>query len=220
MKGFFRVFALVTALICLALPIHGLAAAQDISISVQWADPSGALMTSTVALPMSGDPNETRYWLTVPPDAQMDALILQINDLSGQYTMFSPGSGEYLTGVFDASLNPQAYISILMFDAQGNSGPVLTLYISTQEMPAEQTPVSPALVTVRYADDQGNLLLPDEIIEVPEGQQTIAAREIDGYTLWGQDAYTVTVDASGASMNEITFYYTRVPVIARVTVRY
>ncbi len=108
MKGIFRIAAIFTVVFCLLLPLQGLADAQDMSISVQWTDAAGNTQFSAPASMMSTDPGDYRFWITVPFDAPLDALVLQISDLSGAYTAFLPGTGDFLAGVADAVSGPGA----------------------------------------------------------------------------------------------------------------
>ncbi len=230
MKGIFRIAAVFTVVFCLLLPLQGLADAQDMSISVQWTDAAGNTQFSAPASLMSADPGDYRFWITVPFDAPLDALVLQISDLTGAYTAFMPGTGEFLTGVADAVSGPGAYVSVSSYDAQGNPGPVFLVYISTADMSAASwldqpvQPAQPALVTVRYLNDQGLPLMQEKTLTLEPGEYTIEAEPIEGYIVSGPASCLVTVDEAGtASMTEINFYYVpEAPAVveADVLVRY
>ena len=108
MKGINRFVAWLLVLSWLMLPVGALAAsAQDMSISVQWTDGVGNVRLSDMAVPVSADMGENRFWITLPLDAPLDGLTLNISDLTGGLSSFMPGQGETLANVQDAmgSLN-------------------------------------------------------------------------------------------------------------------
>ena len=221
MKGIIRFFSLALILFCLLLPFDGLAAfAQDISISVQWMDAVGTVHVSDPAVPVTSDPDETRFWLTLPWDAPFTGLTLNISDLSGSLAFFLPGQGEYLKNAADAMGTLDGpWVEIIGCDAAGQMQAVYSLYLSSQ--PLSQTPVSSsAKVTVHYIDEYNQTLLPDQSYTLSEGASEISALPVDGYDVQGQSAYTVWADAAGASPADITFYYTRRVITGSVTVHY
>ena len=221
MKGIKRLFALILALCYAVLPLGALAAnAQDISISVQWTDWSGAVRYSDPASPVSSDPAENRFWLTLPSDAPLTGLMLQIGDLTGSLAQFSPGPGDELVNAADAmgSLESQP-VEIAAFSANGEYQGVYYLYLSYLPL-QEQANVPPA-VTVHYTDENGDPLLPDAVLVLEQGVHTVEAETIPGYVLLTPvSSFTVTVDQNGAYPSDITFAYTRVAVTGQATVHY
>lgn len=221
MKGIIRLISLVLVLSCLLLPFGALAAlAQDMSISVQWMDKSGAVQWSGLAVPVTDSPEETRFWLVLPPEAPLEGLTLNISDLSGSIAFFAPGQDavlEYVTDAKDSLENPSVTIS--GFSADGELLAVYSLYVSYQQPPRESV-VVPVPVTVHYTDEYGYPLLPDKIEILGEGTSIIYPQSIDGYTVTGTDSYLITVDQAGAYPDDVTFIYTRITVSASVTVHF
>ncbi len=87
-----------------------------------------------------------------------------------------------------------------------------------------QQVIHPAKVTVRYVDENGEDLVPAQTLEVPGGSYRItpAAGIVseEDYRLTGDSSYIVTVDASGASLSEVTFSYRRIVKFVDLTIRY
>lgn len=229
MKGIFRFIACALVLVCLAMPLSGLAvSAQDISISVQWTDGNGQVQYANPALPVTGAPEENRFWLQLPPDAPLDGLTLEISDLTGTLTNFFPSSGAMLGNiVMDAGGSLDGpFMEVTAFSASGQMS-TFRVYFSYQEMPEESqpslpvdVPVQPAQVTVHYMDEYGGAVLEDRTVTLEEGSHIVSAEAVEGYTLTSSDAYSVTVDQFGANPTDIYFMYTRQSVSANVTVHY
>lgn len=224
MKGTHRLIAFIVLIACLLTPLTTQAAtAQDISISVQWTDALGNTQFSAPAVPVTEEPEENRFWLTLPWDAPMDALTLQISDLSGTYVSFAPNQGDVLEGIADANGTLDGPFTIISAcNAFGEWTGVYYLYVSYQPLPQE-TPAQPqsALVTVHYVDEYNQPLLPDQTLQLEEGSHTVSAEEIENYRLISPASFPVTVDAfGGAYPSDITFGYAFVPQPAQVTVHY
>ena len=221
MKGIIRFFSLALILFCLLLPFDGLAAyAQDISISVQWMDAVGTVHVSDPAVPVSSDPGETRFWITLPWDAPLTGLTLNISDLSGSLAFFLPGQGEYLKNAADAmgSLDGPC-VEIIGCNAAGEMQAVYSLYLSSQ--PLSQAPVSAsAAVTIHYTDESGYPLMADQTMTFNKGESMVYAVPIEGYALTGADSRSIFVDQYGANPAEVTFTYARIVSSASVTVHY
>ncbi len=220
MKGINRFVAWLLVLSWLMLPVGALAAsAQDMSISVQWTDGVGNVRLSDMAVPVSADMGENRFWITLPLDAPLDGLTLNISDLTGGLSSFMPGQGETLANVQDAmgSLNAVP-VEIHAFNANGEYQGVYYLYLSYS--PLQDAAPQPAQVTVHYTDEYGQMLLEDRVLTLEEGVHTVSAEQIPGYELFSPGAFSVTVDASGAFPSDITFAYLRAQVSADVTVHY
>ena len=86
MKKMIRWIAFAVALACLSLPLCGMANAfydPDFRIWVEWTDSNGNLQSceQNPAKPLTDDPGETRYWLTLPWDADLNGLTL-LKDLN------------------------------------------------------------------------------------------------------------------------------------------
>ena len=210
MKKIIRIVSLALIISCLLLPFVALAAfAQDMSISVQWTDASGAVQWSGPAVPVTDAPEETRFWITLPPEAPLTGLTLNISDLSGGIAYFEPGQDtvlEYVTDAMDSLDQPS--VTIFGYNAEGELQAVYSLYISYQQLP--QSPVNvPATVTIHYVDEYGSPLLRDMIYTFDIGLHQVSAPAIDQYMPAGSILYIVTVDNSGAVPAEITFTYTR-----------
>ena len=224
MKWNFRSLFLIVLAVCLALPFNGLAVSpRDISISVQWIDGWGNAQLSDPALPVTDSPEEYRFWLTVPYDAPLNALTLQISDLSGELTAFLPAQDETLPDVREAVDLQGPYTEITAFNAFGEQAKVFWLYISTQPMPQEETPVQGAAVTVHYVDEYWNPIAPDGVQTLPPGESTVypsANVSAEDFELTSADSFSVFVDASGANPSEVWFVYHRLPKMAQITVRY
>ena len=221
MKEIIRIVSLALVLSCLLLPFGALAAfAQDISISVQWTDDSGAVQWSGPAVPVTSEPEENRFWLVLPPDAPLTGLTLNISDLSGGIAYFEPGQGTVLEYVADAAGSlDQPSMSISGYNAEGGLQAVYSLYISYQELP--QTPVNvPAEVTIHYVDESGYPLAADQHMTFSEGESTVYAMSLEGYTLTSASSFSVTVNENGVFPAEVTFTYARIVSSASVTVHY
>ena len=222
MKGTPRLIAFFVLIACLLLPLASQAAtAQDISISVQWTDALGNTQISAPAVPVTDAPEENRFWLTLPWDAPMNALTLQISDLSGAYVSFAPNQGDVLEGLMDANGTLDGPFTVISAcNAFGEWTGVYYLYVSYQPMPQE-TPAQPqsAVVTVHYVDEYNQPLLPDQTLQFEEGNYTVSAEPIENYQLISPASFPVTVDAfGGAYPSDITFGYAFVPQPAQVTV--
>ncbi len=220
MNRMIRIVSLLLVL-CLLLPLNALATdAQDMSISVQWIDAAGNVHPTEPAVPVTDQPDETRFWLTLPWDAPLVGLTLNISDLSGGMAFFLPGQGEALKNVTDAlGRLDRPYIEIRGFNAAGEFQALYSLYLST--LPLSQAPVSSsAAVAVHYTDDFGQTLLPDQTLNLEQGTHIISAQDIPGYALVSPASFSVTVDGGSAYPSDITFAYTRVAVTAQVPVRY
>ncbi len=196
------------------------AAPQDLSISVQWMDASGTVRLSDPAVPVTDAPDETRFWITLPSDAPLTGLTLNISDLSGGIAFFLPGQGEALKNVTDAggSLDYPG-VEIIACNAAGEMTAVYSLYLSY--MPLLQEPVySSATVTVHYTDEYNQPLLPDQTLSLEAGTHTVSAQDIPGYSLISPPSFSVTVEGGSAYPSDITFSYNRYAIMANVTVRY
>ncbi|MBR4360869.1 MAG: MucBP domain-containing protein, partial [Clostridia bacterium] len=235
-----RGMALLIALFLLLLPLAGLAAAlppQDLTITVQWEGWQGTQISDpAVAIPYDGFAN--RYWLTLPPDAPLEGLTLQIQDMTGNYAFFEPGSDTALQFVKDAGDNLFFIepIQIMAFNANGDMTGLYFLYISFQELPADpyaptpteeplptEIPAQPATVTIHYVDENWTPIAEDTYQTVNPGYNTVypdAPINSGDYTLFGATSAEVYVDANGANPAEVTFTYMRVARPATVTVHY
>lgn len=224
MKGTLRFITLFILVLCLLLPAFSLAAeAQDISISVQWADALGNTQFSAPAVPVTVSPEENRFWLQLPGDAPLYSLTLNISDLSGTYFRFSPNQGDPLGVVQEANGSLDGpYIEITAFNAQDEAVMVYYLYLSVLPMPqTEPVPPQTATVNVHYVDEFGQALLPDQTMQLEEGAHTIYAETVENYTLASPSSFMVNVDAFGTAYpSDIVFSYASMPQSAEVTVHY
>ena len=77
-------------------------------------------------------------------------------------------------------------------------------------------------VTFRYVNEDGAAVLDAYTETFGEGTHDVSAyaQSVEGYELIGPDAYSVTVDANGASPDTVTFTYRRQPVQRPVTFLY
>ena len=226
MKGFFSRFrrglALLMALACLLLPCAGLATDlmnQDLIITVQWTDGWGVQASDpAIAIPYDGFTN--RYWLKLPAGAPLDGLTLMIEDHTGNYASFEPGSESPLPAqlVWDAGDNLffGQPVQIMAHNVNGDMTGLYYLYISYQDLPADpyapvvtEAPVAqPATVVLHYVDENWQPICSDTYQTVNPGSNTVypdAFIDPGQFQLTGSGSYDVYVDLYGANPAEITF---------------
>ena len=166
MKGKLRFFTFVLALAVLLVPLtaqgEGFSSspAARLTVTVSVLSPLGDTVVYGPAIPLSDSPNETRLWLKVPPEAFFTGrMSLLIADNLSEYERFQPENGSTVENIFDAGAsldNPS--VIIFCFDTVGNPAFQCYLYISSQDVPAQNEPWSNPL--------------PEEPVELPVEQPT------------------------------------------------
>ena len=167
---------------------------------------------------------EDAFWGYIPYEYFGQPITLYVNDESGRYTSFDPGSGFVLQDYADAGNDIASAVSvdIQSYDYFGTPGPVFRLYLSSMtDKPYVPQIVAPQ-VPVYYRDAatwmeiSGN----SQVTCTVNAVTAVTAPEIAGYRLQGSDTQYVTVDSFGTpDASEIVFYYETIQV-PQVTVRY
>ena len=159
------------------------------------------------------------YFALVQPYVLYDSTVTvhyqdtQGNTIADDQVLYGDVGGDYTTQKQDID-------GYTLQEIQGNATGQFTdkdqevTYIYAQD-PAEQ-----GTVTVRYVDDQGNTIAPDQVLTQDVGSDyTTEQKEIDGYTfkeVTGNPTGTVTAEAQ-----EVTYVYTQDPAEqGTVTVHY
>ena len=239
MKKKQRVLALVMALLMLLPSLGSLAEsmpgmpAARLNLTVLWKKPDGSSGTAGPALPLTDAPNENRLWLQLPPEAfdSSTQLTFLMNDTYGVYTQFKPADGSTMTGVWSAGSSlSDSFMSVFVYDSMGQIVGSYVLFVSSQEMPEAayptekptEAPIVPAVVPIRYVDQNGVSIVPDSVLMLQPGTSTVYpdADIPSEYELTDLGAVEVIVGPQGASPDQVVFHYTLKEVSAQVRVNY
>lgn len=202
-----------------------------IRMMVSYMDPSGQeIYCEAQWLGSAG--YEDAWWAYLPAEADMNALILHVEDELQLFGSFWPGNGDVLSGVQNCGSSAENGndIQITAFPADGSEPVLFRLFISKDApMPVnmdEPVPMQSMQVILHYTDETGTLLAQDSIQEVWEGENIVYAQPMDlpdGYVT-EYDTVTLTANAAEYLMPyEISFVYTYVPAVQwpkQVRVRY
>lgn len=236
MKGKTRVFVFALALALLLSPLtargEGLLPVARLNVYVAAVTPTGEEATYGPAVPLSNLPTENRLWLKVPLDVFFTgAVTIFIEDTLFEFASFSPASGSLLENISDAGADLSgSFVNIAAFDAEGNVADSFVLYISSQDAPAGEQPVTqpteapvfPAEVTVRYLNASGEPIAPDSTVLVQPGVNNIYPENVvpDDYELTELGVKEVFVDGNGVNPSVVEFHYALRQISGSVNVHY
>ncbi len=206
--GFKRALALMMSIFIilsqLALPVAALA--QDLfalpTLSLSY--PVGEGVQSVVVTP-SLYAQQPVYWATVPAEALMSGVTLDIQGVEGESYNSTAGYQLMAQDATEVDGMAASYIEVYRNGSLAGSYP---LYLSTQPLPPEQpTYFDPVPVQVNCYDQDGGLITSYGDSVGMDGK-TFTAPELDGYVLTGESSVTVTMDENGwLSQDVISFYY-------------
>ncbi|MBP3637327.1 MAG: hypothetical protein J6K13_07220, partial [Clostridia bacterium] len=198
---------LVMLMTSFAVPAYAQADWEMLSIRLSWLDANGAAYEAYAA-PVSWSQDQS-YWVQVSADAPLHALTMNISHPNHTYA-FDPADGSTLMNVVDAG-SAMDGVNKVVINAYENDAwaTSFNLYVSTQISMPEQPAPEPAKATVQivYRSNDGSLY-EEEYRELTEGgDNTVYARQYDGYTLTTAESVWVDVSANGANPGAVEFVY-------------